>query len=230
MFKSIINNTKILALTYFILLVFDVFIKFNAPILPYRYVSKFLIILFLIAIIILQENWRKHYLWVFLALICFYFGDVFLFHYHNDGCLICSILLFSLGKIFLSIKFSHKNDFNTIRLIPFAIIIFGYVIFLVWYLYSNLDSFFVPVLVTFFLTLVMLQLAFLRKDVYNKLSYRYVFIGAILFVITESIVGIEIFKIGIPYIKYVDSIIYGSALYFIVIGVLKRKTKEIAAT
>ena len=160
---------------------------------------------------------------MFFALVSFYIGDLFLFDYNNIICLVISIFFFSLGKVFLCIKFSHKNDFNIVRLIPFAIITFGYVIFLVWYLYNNLDSFFAPVLATFFLTLAMLQLAFLRKDVFSRMSYRYVFLGVMLFVITESIVGIEIFKIAIPYIEYIDSIIYGCSLYFIVIGLLREK-------
>jgi hypothetical protein len=84
---------------------------------------------------------------VFLALTCFFLGDLVIINHSNIVFFGLSLSLFSIGKIFFCLKFSHKKDFNIIRLVPFSIIMYAYTVFLISILFKSLEAFLVPALV-----------------------------------------------------------------------------------
>ena len=228
MVKHIFTNHKQFALLYFSILLIDIFVKIQFPVFPYRYISKPWLLIFLLGYFYLNKigNDKRKHRYMLLALSFFFIGDMLIINHLSIVFLGLSLLFFSIGKIFLCMKFSHKKDFNVSRLIPFTIIMFGYVIFLIGFLYKNLKDFLVPALASFFLTLLMFQFAYLRKEVFNKKSYLYVLFGIILFVISEGIMAIKTFKREIPYQDFLIMFFYGTSVYFMVLGVVNEKEYE----
>jgi hypothetical protein len=69
----------------------------------------------------------------------------------------------------------------------------------------------------------MLQFAYLRKGVFNKRSYIYVFLGVLLYNFNESIIAIKTFKQDLPFQDFLIMMLYGTSVYFIILGIIKEK-------
>lgn len=227
--RSFFINHKRFALIFFTILLIDVYVKLYCPVFPYRFISKPFVILLLFVYYYLNktENTTKRHFWVFLGLFSFFIGDILIINHTNILFLAMSLFFFSVGKIFFCFKFSNKQDFNISRLVPFSIIMFIYTVFLISMLFSNLKAFLVPALISFFLTLLMFQFAYLRKGVYSKASYLNVFYGVLLFVLSESIMAIKTFKQELPFQDFLILMLYGTSMYFIVLGITKEKEYKI---
>lgn len=224
----ILKNEKKFSILFFVVLAIDIIVKINLNPFPYRYISKPPIILLLIFYYYFNTNEKrkKKKLWVILALSCFLIGDVLIINYTNIIFLGASLLFFTLGKVFLSLRLSHRSDFNIIRLIPFSIVIFSYTVFIVGFLYSSLKNFFAPALLSFFISLLLIQFAFLRKDVVGRVSYLYVFFGVVFYILNESMVAIETFKMDLPMQDVLIMLFYGTGVYLIILGIVKEHKKR----
>ena len=73
---------------------------------------------------------------------------------------------------------------------------------------------------------MLFQLTFLRKDVVNKISYIYVLIGVILYIISESMMAVKTFKTAVPLQESLIMLFYGSAIYLITIGIVKERRRK----
>lgn len=218
------KNVKQFTLIFFLVLAVDITVKLYCP-MGFRYFTKPLLIILLLFFYYQQKeaNNKRDQLWVFLALSCFLLGDIFIINHLNPVLLSTSLVFFTLGKMFFSIKFLHKEDFNVVRLIPFSMLLFAYIFLLIGYVYEGLNVFFLAAIISFFFTLVIFQFAFLRKGVFSLKSYNYVFFGVLLFLISESIMAIKTFKYGMPYQDFLIMLAYGSSIYFITMGILFEK-------
>lgn len=158
-----------------------------------------------------------------IALVSFFIGDILIINHENIVFIGLGLFFFSIGKIFFCLKFSHKHDFKVSRLIPFTLAIFAYVIFLIGYLFDSLENFLIPALISFFLTMLMFQFAYLRKGVFNKKSYSNVIIGIILYTLSEGLMAIKTFKTDLIFQDLLIMMFYGTGMYFIVYGVVREK-------
>lgn len=230
MIKRVFLNHKKFALLYFIVLSIDIVVKLNLPIFPYRFMSKpWLTILmlgyFYYNSIGIKDKKHKFVIW---ALISFLLGDLFsIYNVNNLMLLILTIIFFTAAKLFLSIKFSHNKDFSISKLIPFTSIVFAYTVFLIWLLYDDLKEFFIPALFTFFISLLVLQFAFLRHVAFNKRSFVFVLIGVVFYVISEGIQAVVLFKSTFPMEEFLTMLFYGFGLYAIVFGIINEKEREL---
>jgi uncharacterized membrane protein YhhN len=161
-----------------------------------------------------------------LAIMSFFVGDLLIINNTSVLFISLSLFVFSLGKIFFCLKFSHKKEFNISRLIPLTIILFCYIIFFTALLVNNLKNFLIPALITFFLTLLMFQYAYLRKGIFNKKSYLYVLFGIFSYSISEGMMAIKTFKFDLPFQDFFIMFLYGLGLYFVVFGVINEKKDE----
>lgn len=228
MIKQIFSNHKQFAWLFFSMLIIVLIVKLNLPPFPYRLITKPVLLILLIIYFITNKkgkNKSKH-LWMCLALLSFLIGDILIINHQNVIFLSLSLVVFSLGKIFFTLKFSHKQDFKVSRLIPFTILIFFYIVLLIGFLINNLKSFFIPALASFFLTLLMFQFAYLRKDVFNKKSYLSVLFGIFLYTSSEAIMAIKTFRLDLPFQEFLIMLFYGVGLYFVVYGVVNEKEEE----
>lgn len=228
MIKYIFVNKIIFTFVFFSILLIDMYLKMDASLITYRYLSKPFVLLSLIIfyyINVKNENKRveRNVLW---ALFFFLLGDIMLLNYSNAYFLLLSILFFAIGKVFFCLKFKNKEDFEFSRLFPFSIITYIFITVIISIIYKNLQAFLVPGLITLFMSLLMLNLAYLRKGRFSNSSYLYVLIGCALFVFSEGVNAVSTFNGNLPFPTFLVMFFYGTAIYLIVFGIIKEKKRK----
>lgn len=226
----IFKDLKTFSILFFVVLIIDIIVKELLPSIPYRYISKPLIILLLFCYYWynssgLNKNAR---LLAFVALGSFLIGDIFLIKGATDSIYLATgISFFVLGKAFYCFRFSHSNDFDIARLIPFFIFCFIFLITLFLLIYDNLGELFIPAMIYAFVSLMMLQLAFLRKQAVSKTSYNLVLLGALITIISDSVTALKEFYTIIPFQEILIMLFYGLSQYLIITGLAKGEQDEL---
>lgn len=224
------KKSKTFAVVFFAILLLDIIVKHTLPAFPYRYFSKPLVVLLLLAFYIIntQEKFKFRRILVVCALLLFLAGDLSLIKGNFDNIfLIIGISFFVLGKAFYCFRFLHSKEFKIRRLLPFFVICFLLVITLLFLIFDNLGEMMIPVLIYFFIALMMLLLAYLRKDVVNKTSYKLVLLGAVISIFSDSVTAIKEFYIDIPYQEIMIMLFYGISQYLIITGLVIEKNQDL---
>ncbi|MFD0989598.1 lysoplasmalogenase family protein [Mariniflexile jejuense] len=221
MLKSIYLNKIKFTVVFVTVLFIDVCIKIYLNNNNYRFFSKPLILISLIAYyyINMKHKRKKVERNVVFALFFFLLGDFMILNYLNKVFLVLSMLFFAVGKLFFCLKFKSKEDFEFSRLFPFSIIVYLGITFVISLIYKNLKAFLIPGLITLFISLLMLNLAYLRKAQFSKFSYFYVLFGCLLFVLVESINAVNTFNKILPFPSFFNTIFYGISMYLIILGI-----------
>jgi uncharacterized membrane protein YhhN len=156
-----------------------------------------------------------------MALVFSLLGDVFLmFTQHSPSYFMFGLIAFLLAHLMYILVF-YKQRNPSIK--PFWImgVLDIYAIGLFLFLKDNLGEMRIPVLIYILVILVMATSAFLRKDRVSKLSYQIVFLGAIFFMISDSLLALNKFHKELPFANILIMLTYGLAQYFIVFGIKK---------
>ncbi len=166
---------------------------------------------------------------VILAFIFSWLGDIFLmFSGIAFIFFVLGLVSFLIAQVFyissfdLSVKLNLEKGFiksNPLWLIPF--VVYGLVIFFV--LFSHLDlvlRFAVPVYMIAILS--MSAMALNRKNAVSDLSFRMVFIGSLLFIVSDSLLAINKFVVPVPLERLFVLGSYISAQYLIMRGILRQ--------
>lgn len=227
---SFFKDKKKFALLFFTILIIDIVVKMNCPVFPYRYISKPPVLLLLILYYYINHSQTRRIKswWTMASLFCFFIGDLLIISYKNIIFFSVSLLMFTLGKLFLTFRFSHKSVFSVNRLIPFSIVMFIYTLILISLLYEGLDHFFLPIIISYFISLFLFQLVYLRKDVVDKTSYMYVFFGVIVYMISESVMVIKTFRGDLQLQEVIIMLFYGTGLYLITHGIIIEKKVRVS--
>jgi uncharacterized membrane protein YhhN len=159
------------------------------------------------------------------ALLFSWFGDVTLeFQTKNDIFFMIGLACFLIAQLiylvaFFSIKGQNVLFFNKIYLL-LPVIVYG--VFVISLLYKGLGEMKVPVIIYTMVILTMLTSALNREKKVNRQSYIFVLSGAILFVLSDSMIAID--KFGYPFALSGIAIMitYITAQYLIAIGCLKQ--------
>lgn len=225
MFKKLLGNTTIFTVLYFSILLLDILVKFNLTVIPYRLISKPLLVLVLIAYYSVNMtvlSVKKHK-FMLTALIMFLIGDVFLI-FKGMIFLGLGMLFFLNGKLFYALRFLNNKDFSAKRALPFLAVCTAYIVFIMSYVYSSLNLFFIPVIVYLFVALIEFLFAYLRKEHVNKRSYYLVFFGVLFSIFSDTTVMMNHFSNFVDLdMKGLVMVLYGIAQYLIVRGVVEER-------
>ncbi len=157
------------------------------------------------------------------ALILSMIGDILLM-FVNQGThyFLFGLTAFLMAHVFYSIAFAkdRNRDINPVGFIAFLLL---YSCGLFYLLRSRLDKMLLPVTLYMLIILTMLIFAYLRRDRTVKLSYQLVLSGALLFMVSDSILALNKFYQPLSYSNTTIMFTYALAQYFIVIGMLKSK-------
>ncbi|MDO6760066.1 lysoplasmalogenase family protein [Tamlana sp. 2_MG-2023] len=225
---NILKDKKFFFIVFYIVLFIDTIVKINLPIWPYRYISKPPVMGLLILYFYYNNTASKNsdYSWTMLALACFFVSDFLIIDHENIYLLVFSLFIYSVAKLFLCFRFSHRSDFKVRRLIPFSIVIFIYTVGLVSYMFDDLGHFFLPTIISYFISLLLCQFAYLRKGVVDEKSYLFVFVGVLCYMLSEGIMVIKTFKTNVPYQDFSIMFFYATGIYLIVHGIITEKITE----
>ncbi len=158
-----------------------------------------------------------------LALIFSVIGDMFLMYtdeypnYFTSG-----LVAFLLAHIMYILVFLKKRN---PKVKPYGfialIILYGSILFYV--LKNGLGNMLIPVLVYMLVILIMATTSFWRKGNVNKQSFYLVFIGALFFIFSDSLIALDKFYIPITLARTGIIITYAFAQLLIVSGIIKQQ-------
>jgi uncharacterized membrane protein YhhN len=131
---------------------------------------------------------------------------------------------FLIAHIIYFIAFSipkGKNSiFNTRIYQTVLVLIYGFI--MLYFLYRRLGDMKIPVIIYTTIILLMLLSALNRYGKVNGLSYVLVVCGALLFVISDSLIAITRFQMKINFAGTIIMITYVTAQYLIILGCIRQ--------
>ncbi|WP_242203619.1 lysoplasmalogenase [Aestuariivivens insulae] len=168
----------------------------------------------------LDPKTRQITLW---ALAFSVIGDVLLMFVNiNPNFFIGGLISFLLGHLmYVNVFYSKRNPH--IKPIGFLTILLLYAIGLFYILKDSLGDLLVPVIIYMFVILLMATMAYLRKNRANKTSFIFVFIGALCFIISDSLLALNKFYKPLPFANISIMVTYAIAQLCIVLGIKKQQ-------
>lgn len=186
---------------------------------------------FLIFAVYIHEKFTSKRI-LLIALTFSWIGDIILlFTDKGELYFICGLIAFLISHIFYIVLFNKQlkmyiKKSKTIYWIGITLIIF-YLVTMMLILLPNLGPLFIPVFVYAMTISIMLIFAFKGFLNWDKPANSYIFIGAIIFVASDSLLAFNKFYAPIQYSSFLIMITYLTAQYLIVIGVLKLNKKRL---
>lgn len=226
---SLFKNKILFSVLFFLMIIIDSYVKIALSGHGCRYATKLSISIVLILFFIQNhsEVSRIKFYYMILALVCFLLGDFFFIDESNMLFFSLGMGSFILGKLFYILNFSHYSDFKFTKLFPLILICIVYGFGVMHFILPNLNEFYVPVILYFFVALMVLIFAFLRQWYVNKKSFFIVFSGVVISLISDTLIAIDTFAIrDFIYENIATMLFYGLSQYLIVFGVTEAVLKE----
>ncbi len=163
-------------------------------------------------------------------------GDIFFYVSGNRSCIevnktvffLIAISFFSLTQISYIIAFFLPKGRNPVlnRRIYLLFLVIAYGALIIWLLYRGLGDMRVPVIIYTFLILTMFLAALNRHGKVNGVSFMLVSLGALFFVISDSMLAINKFYQKIDFARILIMSSYVIAQYLIATGCIKQDEKS----
>ena len=158
-----------------------------------------------------------------LALIFAWIGDLLLLNQNDEMFFLGGLGSFLVMQILYCIIFFKsmhepqlpKRSYTGSSIIAFAVI--------TYFIYQYAGDMWLAVAIYALTILAMLLFAFNRNELTSLKSFRYVLAGALLFVISDSLIGINKFIFEIPKASFLIMLTYIPAQYLITSGILEDK-------
>ena len=219
------NTEKQFSILFFVIVLFEIITGSTESLQMAHYIAKPAIVMSLMFLFIkTSEGISKSIKRITLLALGFsVLGDILLMfvdqspHFFTVG-----LVAFLLAHIMYILVFlRHRNKQKSI--VGFVILLLVYASGLFYLLKDGLGAMLVPVIVYMIVILSMATSAFMRTGIVNSNSYNLVFIGAIFFMISDSILALNKFYQPIPFSNISIMLTYALAQYLIVLGILKLK-------
>jgi uncharacterized membrane protein YhhN len=223
-FSGILNTrNRILSILYFFIGIFYIILPVIAVPIPPLYV-KALIIPVLILIFQLTGNKKSTFHRLFFAALFFsWAGDIALGVPRNQETLFMpGLVCFLITHVLYFIVFIRTPGMNLpikkFFYVVIPVILYGTALLII--LFNDLGEMKIPVIVYTAVILAMLTTAINRREKVNRTSYYLVFIGAVLFVLSDSMIALDKFNHPFQFASPLIMFTYIAGQYLIVMGYL----------
>ena len=141
-----------------------------------------------------------------------------------DNMFILGLGAFLVTQLFYIVAFSLPRGRHTVLSSHLyqTLLVIAYGFVLIWYLYHSLGDMKIPVILYATIILLMLLSALNRYGKVNGVSYILVVIGALIFVISDSMIAINKFEIKFEFARKLIMVTYVTAQFLIVIGCIRQ--------
>ena len=208
---------------YVLLVFFDLACGFEA-LSSFRIISKPLLLISLLVYFISRAKTNRNTTFHLMlgALFSSLLGDVFLlFENRSDLFFTLGLASFLFAHILFTLTFVKKwNEKATSNFWQITVILFSYGGFLFYILKDSLGALKAPVILYILGILAMVITAYRRKGNVPHSSFNLVFIGALFFVLSDSVLAIHKFMVDIPLSHIIIMGTYAAAQYLITRGIL----------
>ncbi len=158
---------------------------------------------------------------VIIALLFSLTGDILLMFVNIKSSLfIFGLIAFLIAHIMYALAFSRQQN-KDLKLLPILCFLLTYGVIFFIFINNSLGNLRVPVALYMIVILVMVFFAYLRKGKVNNRSFLFVFFGALLFVISDSLLAINKFHMPITLSNVWIMTTYAIAQLLIVTGITK---------
>ena len=162
------------------------------------------------------------------ALIFSFLGDIFLLPKDNEVFFMFGLSSFLYAQVAYIITFSKDIKFkevNKLSLLTVVALFSTASLVLFFSLLPHLGDFTIPVVIYGSIVSLMGITATLRRQFVNADSYKYTFIGALFFIISDSIIGVDkfIYQQELPFADISIMLFYLLGQFLIIKGLLLRK-------
>ena len=193
-----------------------------------RYFSKPAIVGSLIVLILvthISKTRLKNF--ILLALLFSLGGDLLLlFTNQAELYFLLGLLSFLLAHASYILAFVHRGYFDNAKVAWSGLLIVAYAIAVYMYIAEGLGDR-QPYVIAYMFILIMLALvALFRKSYVSERSYLWVLAGAMLFILSDSLLAINTFKTSIPYGGVAIMLTYAMAQWFLVHGAIEQDQTE----
>lgn len=150
-------------------------------------------------------------------------GDVLLLLVYKSGhFFIAGLLAFLIAHVMYVLVFLKQRNAE-IKPYGFILLLLIYASGLFSLLKSGLGDLLVPVIIYMCVILLMVVSAFLRRKKVNASSYNLVFVGALIFILSDSLLAVNKFYTPLPFADFSIMFTYALAQLSIVFGLLKQE-------
>jgi len=162
---------------------------------------------------------------ILFALVFSWIGDVTLqLTSFSEDFFLVGLASFLVAQLLYLLAFFSTRGPNYLffRRVYLILPVLLYGVFLIWFLGEGLGDMKLPVTVYAVVILTMLLAAMNRKEKVNPLSYQLVLIGAMLFVLSDSMIALNKFKQSFELARIAIMSSYITAQYLITLGCLRQ--------
>lgn len=151
----------------------------------------------------------------FAALFFSFLGDVFLMF---EGWFIPGLIAFLLAHVSYILLFRKEYRFSFMAILLFALFSSGFLVFL----YPSIPPDMQIAVVIYCGAITLMGIYAASRNTPSGASYRYILAGAVLFIISDSLIAVNRFYTDIPKEAIYIMTTYASAQYLILEGWLKK--------
>ncbi len=225
--KLLFKKSKSFLFIFLCFLLIDLVFTNIDHLYKYRYATKIWVVITLTIHFYYNSSslLRKERILIFLALFFSLIADIVLIT-DNLFFLVVGMSMFILVKICYSIVYFFKAQFDIDRLLPFLTICLLYSLFVIYFLYDAIGELYIPVYTYIFISLVMTKMAYLRYKRVNSKSYYLVLLGAIVFIISETIMAFYNFYKPLPFTFTLVMTTYALSQYLSIRGIILQNSSE----
>ena len=217
------TSEKSFSINFALIVIAELICGSDSNLTTIHYFTKPAIVISLLVFFLLQGKKlnRRIKVLTILALAFSLFGDIALmFDDHNPTYFIIGLASFLWAHImYIFVFLKHRNKAK--NPLGFSILLLCYAAPVFYLLKDRLNDMLIPVSLYMIVILSMATTAFLRHNMVNRKSFIWVFIGAILFLLSDSILAINKFYQPMSLSHIGIMVTYALAQYCIIIGILK---------
>lgn len=213
---------KIFIILFLANLSFDIYFNNVDAYYTYRFITKPLITILLMAFFYINSNRMQvldRYL-IMIALVFLLIGDIFLFEKTSLYNFLYGFLAFLVANLAYSYFFYKKATYDIDRLLPYLTVALLLSFVMIFLIYDGLGDFLIPATAYFIVVLNLNKLAYLRYKNVNNYSFYLVFFGTTLFALSQGFVGLHVFYEPLPYKNIIIMSTYGTSQLLVILGII----------
>lgn len=215
----------VLSTVFIVVLGVDIYFNNTPQLSNFRLITKptLTLLLFILFYKNRQLKTVKEQFMLTVAFILMAIGDIFLLENLPCYSLPVGLVTFLGVNLIYAWLFYQTAHFSLKKSLPYILFVFLYCFVVFYMIYDKLGAFFAPTMVYMLILLNMAQAAYLRYSLVNKSSYYLILFGAILFLVSQSIVALNNFYKEVPYKNILIMLFYGVSQLLIILGLLAEK-------
>lgn len=221
------NKPFIFYIIFAIILCFETLLASWLDLNWIHYISKPLVVISLIIFFLLNSKHLKRNIIMLtvLALVFSLLGDVLLlFVSASEYFFISGLIAFLIAHVFYCVVFLKHRD-KSKKPYGFIALLLIYAFGIFWFLKSGLNDLLIPVILYMLVILAMATSAFLRHQKVGVKSYNLVFYGALVFMISDSLLALNKFYLPFYLADFGIMFTYALAQLLIVKGLIIQSDK-----